>query len=592
MKKINKILFYFIFIFIFSLCVYFPSFRASFQLDDVRIIEKNPVIRSFDVERVWAFDPTRFLVHLSFAANYWMDGLDVRGYHFVNLLLHMCAGVGVFFFCRELFRMESCKKRGPFFSSWMLALGAAAIFLVHPIQTSAVTYAVQRATVLASLFYIFSLFGYLYFRKTKKGVFYGLSLFAAFLGAFCKPIIITLPLSLLALEFIILRKEEDHAIRAVKKSFRRWPFSQEMKFLLPYFLLWILIPGLLMLYAHQMHLWQISRQTDLISRPTYLCTQFNVVIKYIRLLFLPLNQNLDYDYPLSTSIMEFPTILSFLLVLLLIGGAFFSRKRNPLLSFAISFFFIALSLESSIFPLSDVIFEHRLYLPLLGFVLLLPECARLLKSSKVFTVFLIGMICGYGFLTYRRNLLWADSLRFLEDVAQKSPRKARPQVSLGIAYMNQGALARAEESFVRAIQNDPQYVKAYLALGTVYHRMGDPEMALMFFEKAINLDPGQDEAFNNAGVIVARQGDLTEAFKYFDYAIELNPLNLEAYNNRARIFEGQGNDISAINDYTRAIEIDPTDAFMYLNRARVYLRTGKKQLAERDMRKAEALRGE
>jgi hypothetical protein len=114
-----------------------------------------------------------------------------------------------------------------------------------------------------------------------------------------------------------------------------------------------------------------TQETAAISRNDYLLTQFNVIVTYIRLLFLPINQNLDYDYPLAHSLFAFPTFLSFLfLVMLVIVGVWIFRKSR-LISFGIFWFFITLSVESSIIPIRDVIFEHRVYLPSVGFVICL-----------------------------------------------------------------------------------------------------------------------------------------------------------------------------------------------------------------------------
>ncbi len=589
MKSRNKFFFYLFLILIVSLCVYFPSFHAPFQLDDFKIIENNPVIRDCShIDRIWQSDPTRFFVLLSFAANYQIAQFDVFGYHVINFLIHIFTGVLVFFFLSEIFRIALKKNEKETITYTTFAFFATCIFVLHPLQTSAVTYVVQRSTLLAAFFYIAALTLYLYSREKKRIFLYFLSLLSAFLGAFCKPIIITLPVTLIALEFIFLKNEGSYDRKAFKKFSYKLPFKKEGILLLPYFFLWILIPCLLMVYTKNTSLHEISRQTDMISRQTYLCTQFNVLVKYLRLLILPLNQNLDYAYPLSTTIWEFPTILSLgILVAIMIYG-WINIRRNKLLAFSIFFFFITLSLESSIFPLADVIFEHRLYLPLLAFVMLIPQLAFFL-NKKTLRIVLISVIVFLSFLTFKRNELWGNKIRFLEDVAQKSSHKPRVHVNLGIAYMQEGLYRQAEESYQRALFLDPLHVKAYLGLGALFLRQGDVEKAASSFQTAIALDPYNDEAFNNQGVLLAQKGELETALSYFNYAIELNPFNLQAFNNRARLFEIKGEYSSAIKDYTSALDIDPSFALMYLNRARVYALGNQHEKSLKDLHTAQSL---
>ena len=114
-----------------------------------------------------------------------------------------------------------------------------------------------------------------------------------------------------------------------------------------------------------------TQETSSLSRTDYLLTQFNVITTYIRLLFFPVNQNLDYDYPISRTLFEFPTLLSFLFLTSVVAFGGWMFKKSRLISFGIFWFFITLSVESSIIPIRDVIFEHRVYLPSVGFVIFL-----------------------------------------------------------------------------------------------------------------------------------------------------------------------------------------------------------------------------
>jgi hypothetical protein len=108
-----------------------------------------------------------------------------------------------------------------------------------------------------------------------------------------------------------------------------------------------------------------------ITATTYLLTSFNVIWTYVRLLFLPINQNLDYDYPIAKTLFEFPTFLSFVGHLIVVGAAFwlYKKKGMLLIPFGVAWFYIGLSPVQSFVPIIDVIFEHRLYMPSIGIFL-------------------------------------------------------------------------------------------------------------------------------------------------------------------------------------------------------------------------------
>lgn len=570
MKRIKTNLFFFALSLFVGIVIYIPSFRAPFVLDGVKMIQENPVIRSLDLSRIWSLDPSRFLSHLSFALNYHWGQLEVTGYHYINFGLHGLTALCVFLLTRELFNLCLPTQHEGLPTGHVLAFYAGCVFWVHPLQTAAVTYIVQRSTLFAALFYTAAMVFYLYFRKTRCRVYYGLSLLAAVAGAFSKPIIITLPLVLAYLELFLLKGREAYDIEAFKKFSFKMPLFKELAFLLPYTFLFILVPWLLMLYTGRFDLTEISRQTDMISRPHYLYTQLNVIVHYIRLGFIPVGQIFDYDFPVSTRLWEFPTFLSFLVIAGLIGVAVKHIRSHKLLAFSIFFFFMTLSLESTIFPLSDVIFEHRMYLPLVSFAILIPVSVFCYAPRSLRHGLMLGIILIFSVLTFQRNWLWGHPIRFHQENVQRAPGKPRPHVSLGLLYWQQGRYALARESFHQAMEVDPDYAKAYLGMGALYQTLGDFSRALRSYRDVIRLDPLNDEAYNNSGIIWAVQQNLDKAVTYFNAALARNPHNVNAYNNRGRAFESMGQYERAVNDYTQAIALDPGNITMYLNRARVY----------------------
>ena len=155
-----------------------------------------------------------------------------------------------------------------------------------------------------------------------------------------------------------------------------------------------------------------------ISSAHYFLTQFRVLVTYIRLLFLPLNQNFDYEYSISKSLFELSTLVSFLFLtsILFFARRMFSRYR--LISFSILWFVLTLTPESSVIPIKDVIFEHRLYLPMAGFSIFLVSGTYYFFGKNFFKVMIVTLtliVAGYSFLTYQRNKIWKNEITLWED---------------------------------------------------------------------------------------------------------------------------------------------------------------------------------
>jgi len=193
----------------------------------------------------------------------------------------------------------------------------------------------------------------------------------------------------------------------------------------------------------------------------YLLTQLRVMATYIRLSFLPFNQNIDYDYPVFKNVFELPVLGSLILLAAILFGAKRLFLKYRLISFSIFWFFLALLPESSFLPIRDVIFEHRLYLSMAGYSIFLASSTYYLfgKNAKVMAVMVLMMaITCYSLLTYQRNRVWSNNVTLWGDSAAKSIHKVRPHNNLGLAYANQGDLNQAILEYNVAIKDGPNVV--------------------------------------------------------------------------------------------------------------------------------------
>jgi hypothetical protein len=228
--------------------------------------------------------------------------------------------------------------------------------------------------------------------------------------------------------------------------------KKRMLYLIPFFLTMLIIPLSLIGLDTPLgdlisDVSQATRVDERISRWDYLLTQFAVVVTYLRFVFLPINQNLDYDYPIYNTFLTPRVYLSFLLLLAVLGlGVYLlwrSRTGNRayrLIAFGIFWFFITLSVESSIIPLMNVIFEHRIYLPGVGFLTALTAGTFLLLTRFGQKPLPAAGMAGFAIVisvfsaaAYARNNVWRTETALWQDCVAKSPQKARPHNNLGLA---------------------------------------------------------------------------------------------------------------------------------------------------------------
>jgi tetratricopeptide (TPR) repeat protein len=514
-----------------GIIVYSNTFQNSFHLDDNNNIVRNPAIRDIgNLHGIWNFWPNRFITFFTFAINYHFNQLDVFGYHLFNLVIHLGTAILVRWLILLTFSTPAIKENKIATHSNLIASLAGLVFVTHPIQTQAVTYIIQRTTSLASMFYVLSLSLYVRSRldvyknnclKTSEFLYVG-SLMAAIAAMFTKEITITLPLMILLYEFCFFKQEDNI----------NW------KRLLPYLITLLIIP-LTMLATKTVNLMEMRRITELpsnISPIQYLLTQFRVMVTYLRLLFLPFNQSLDYDYPIAKTLLEPSVLISLFVILFILIIAFRLFSRYRLIAFSIFWFFLTLLPESSIIPIQDVIFEHRLYLPMFGYSLFLVSIIYYIfgkRSIAGMIIILVMAVNWYALLTYTRNFDWRDEFTLWDDAVHKSPGSARAYTSRGIAYKNDGDFDRALSDFNKAIEISPIYIEAYVNRGNIYTEKGNFDKAVSDYNLAIEIDVLCVEAYYNRGRVYQIKGDLDQAISDYSRVIEIYPIYAEAFNNRA-----------------------------------------------------------
>jgi len=294
-------------------------------------------------------------------------------------------------------------------------------------------------------------------------------------------------------------------------------------------------------------------------------TQFRVLVFYLGLLFYPHPSRLNLLHHFRTSHSLFDPITTFfslLIIVCLIGIAIYLARRQRLISFCILWFLIHLVIESSILGL-EMIFEHRLYLPMFGFALLVAYLLShlfLLKKRSWAFIISASIIVSLGTATFLRNRIWQDRIILWSDVVSKSPQSHRAHYNLGSDLTRQGSLTEAIAHFSEALRIKPDYAKAHNNLGVALEGQGRLKEAVDNYFEALRIKPDFAEAHYNLGVALERQGRLKQAIDHYSEALRMKPDFAEAHNNLGVALEGQGRLKEAIDHYSEALRIKSDDA--------------------------------
>src|SRR5947207_4771036 len=327
---------------------YANSLYAPFVFDDIASIQHNRAVRFFSFDSK-EFLNTRSLLYPTYAFNEWLGGENVPGYHLLILLLHILNGLIVFAIAKWIFERLNPAASDP----QMYALLAAAFFLVYPVQTEAVTYITERSELLSKMAYLCGLLLFMRAAEKKIGFLTAVPVFLCLvLGLGFKETAVTLPAAIVLYDYIFVSKTK------IRDMLGRWRFYAGFMGL-------IALSSYFMFDILRRPLTEVGKPGTLRSW-YYFLTELRVTARYIRLIVFPSGLNLDYDFPPVLSILQPAALLSIILIAGLLIMAWRWRTRQPVFAFSIVWFFIALIPTAGIVPIPDVIFEHRLYLPMAG----------------------------------------------------------------------------------------------------------------------------------------------------------------------------------------------------------------------------------
>lgn len=586
---------------------------VPFYLDDFSSIEENPVIYNWQgtLKEIVDYARLRTVGYLTFVANYQVHQFQVGGYHNVNILIHLLAGIAIWGLTRGLIRTPILAVYLPIqVKSWFPLL-VSLLFLIHPLQTQAVTYIIQRLASLAALFYLTTMLCFVYARLTENSIHRILwtsgCLLALVLAFLTKENTFTLPYALLLLEWVFFQLSKRKlliitSIVVISSILMSWLAAA-----------WILNKNPFAFKELSETAQLFISKSSTVNLKTYSLTQLNVLWTYLHLFFVPVGLHIDYDYPLNTQ-WTFRPELAFSGHFFLLGGTLYGlrlwlllkenlstalKSKNlalkpenlyflPFVTTGILFYYLAHAVESSIIPINDVIFEHRTYLPNFGLCLAIGGiivqlvCSLNEDLTKFVWLGILVLFLGLGITTRQRNQLWRDPIALWSQNVQHAPHKQRAWIILGKHYIladeAEKGLAALEKTVIKRRNPDGSFsvtmtTETLLNMVAALRKLKRYDEALERIDQALRTPL---RAFDKAKFLV-NQGNiffekqlLTEAEIAYRQAIAVYPQNLTAQLNLANLLTTIGHLGEAEILYKTILAIEPSNVDAQRNLAKIF----------------------
>lgn len=546
--------------------VYAGSLKGAFLFDDhIHILQNHRIRDLANLGSVLAGQ--RPVVDLTLALNYAATGLgSVAGYHVVNIAIHLLAGLTLYGIVRRTLgnnRLRDRFGRG----AAPMALSAALIWTVHPLQTQSVTYVIQRAESLMGCLYLLTLYAVIRGATggTGRKIWYAAAVVACALGMGCKAVMISAPVVVLLYDRTFLAGSFREALRRRGLLYAGLAATWGV-------LWWCGVAGAVLRSnvpgAH------VGFGYKGIAPMEYAVTQFSVLVEYFKLSLWPHPLCLDHNLPAARSVDQFaPHAVA---ILSLAGFTLFGCVRRSAWGFLGAAFFLILAPTSSFVPIKDVLFEHRMYLPLASIVVGLVvgggELSRRVTSSGMVNAsarrwvsasLVLAAVGALGAGTVLRNRTYASANLMWSDVISKHPDNFRAFEHLGTALVNADDKRAAAAAFENAVRLNPDSTVARVDLANALSETGRAEQAIPQYEEALRRDPGDIQAQINVGHAYDAVGRAYDAFQAFVRAGEMQgpratpQARARAYFNVAASVGRSGNIDGAINAYQEAVRLWP-----------------------------------
>ena len=532
---------------------YVPTLAFQFVYDDKPQIIQNPAIHT------WSYWPHYFTSHawaelyphvsgnyyrplflLWFRLNHAMFGLDPKGWHFTTVLCHAAATCMVFAMVRQLTAGQG------------IAFSTATLFALHPVHLESVAWISGVTDPLMAIFMIGSFLAYLQFRERHRWGWMALALTLFALGLLEKETIVALGPLVFVYEWLYAEKRDwiSHFVFALKQS-------------LGFFVLTVLY---LALRAHVLR--GLSHTVTPVAWSTMALTEPSLVWLYLRHLLFPVGLSGLYGLPYvnqpSSAAFAVPSVLLLALGLTVAWGI--RRLEDTRLAlFACGW--MALPIIPVLFLRAyaegDIAHDRYLYVPSIGFVLLVSLCLAGIASywpTRQITLQLSGLVVlamAYTVGTVTQQTYWASDLLLYQRAYQIAPHDNLICNDLGAALMDAGYPGGAIALYSQVLARNPGYWLSNYNLGYTYYKIGKLQEAEHYLRQAIRINETDSDEYVYLGLSVWRQGRTDEAVRYMQHAIQIRPSAPGYHFALAMIRRDQNDTPAAESEFNLELEYHP-----------------------------------
>jgi tetratricopeptide (TPR) repeat protein len=512
--------------------LYSPALHGRFVLDDLTLPFNRLSIRG-----------VRPVLMFSYWLNYQLWGAGPFSQHVVNLFIHVTNTALVFLILFRLLAMAGWARRRATFGS----VAGAVVFLIHPLQTESVSYIAGRSESLASMFVLLAYAVFLYRRHESISWTEASMVIVLFaLGAGAKESAISLVGILILTD---LYWPLAFSIHGLKKNRRLYLLMAPAAAAVAIGVFRMLATAQTAGFAAaRLHWFQ------------YAFTEARAMFTYMRLAIIPLGQSLDHDYPASQTVTAHGAIFYIVLLAILVSAAVALRRRYPLFGFGLLSFLIWLAPTSSFVPIDDPLVERRMYLALIGLILIGCEAAsRLPLSRPAGYSILASLALVFSVLCYQRNELWGQPDRLVASAAMQSIHNPRPLLNFTEVLIRQNRCDTAIPYLERAERALPGNYYVHVAWGRILGCLGRGQEAIERLQRAARIWP-TSEVYESMGLVYGQMGLSGEAGLALKRAVQLNPNSGSAHGSLGLWYEKVNNPAAAEREYRQSLNLDRNDS--------------------------------
>jgi len=540
--------------------VYGPALNGPFLFDDRYLPFGNG---TFPVDQFGAWlRGVRPVLMLSYWLNYRLSQFQPYSYHAFNVIFHAANSALIFLIARKVLQfagVENARRE-------VLAVFAGALFLLHPVNSESVGYITSRSENFSVLLFLAAWTVFLYRPRaetTWARAAVVLALFGA--AALTKEHTMVLPALLLLTDYFW---NPPFSFQGIRRNWRLYVPAVVAGVLAAAYLAYRLRGAPTAGFGMKDFTWY-----------QYFFTECRAFWVYIRLFLFPIGLRIDYDFPISHTILEHGALVGLVAILGAAIAAFYYRRRYPLAAFGFFAFVILMAPTSSFMPIKDPVAEHRLYLSMIGLLLIVLELLRRVDvRQKIWMAGLATVLVIAGMTTYARNSVWSDPRILWDDTVAKSPGLSRDEFQLAEAYREQGDCAKALPHYARAAEIDPPaqhsswYASIFVDWGEAYDCLNQEDEAIAKFRQAAALQPTA-HIYSQIGMAYGKQKKNAEALEALQKAQQMDPSFVMTYVYLGDVYQNMGDLADAIADFKHALEIDPHNelAFQSLRNAEAAL---------------------